>query len=188
MANEGDDRERWDRRHAEADSLGESGPPATFVAYEHLLPRRGTALDVACGRGGAAVWLAQRGLEVTGYDVSPVAIEIAARRAVEAGVSDRCRLRVHDLDGGLPEGPPVDLVMCHLFRHPMLYRPMIDRLRPGGTLAIAVLSEVDLTSGRFRASRGELGGAFAELEVLETGEGDGRAWLIGRRSCGATAP
>jgi len=120
-------------------------------------------------------------MEVLGVDVSPVAIERARRFAALSGMADRCRFEVVDLDDGLPEGPAMDLVLCHLFRDEGLDRAIVDRLATGGILAIAALSEVDSGPGSFRARPGELREAFAQLEVLAEGEGEGLAWLVGER-------
>lgn len=179
-----DDRRRWDARHAEAGPAGldDTGPPAAFAGHEAVFPTRGRALDVACGRGRAAVWLARRGLDVTGVDVSPVAVDLARRLADAAGVTDHCRFEVADLADGLPPGPPVDILLCHKYHDPALDRAMIERLAPSGLLAIAVLSEVGAEvgagRGRFMAAPGELGTAFAELNAVAGGEGDGLAWLL----------
>jgi SAM-dependent methyltransferase len=120
-------------------------------------------------------------MEVSAVDISPVAILLARELASRSGVFDRCAFEVWDLDEGLPPGPPVDLVICHMFREPRLDRLMVDRLRPGGVLAMATLSEVGAEPGRFRARSGELREAFAELEILAEGEGDGVAHFIGRK-------
>lgn len=177
-----EDRKRWDARWAgsEGSPVEVSVPPA-FAASADLLPTSGSALDVACGRGRTSVWLAQRGLEVWGVDISPVAIRLAEQHAAEVGVSQRTRFDVHDLDEGLPPGPPVDLVLCHLFRDPGLDVAMVERLVSGGILAVTVLSEVDAQSGRFRAERGELTAVFGHLDVLHQAEADGRATLVARR-------
>jgi hypothetical protein len=127
------------------------------------------------------VWLASCGLQVWGVDVSPVAIALAEELASVTGVADRCRFDVVDLDRGLPEGPPVDLLLCHLFRQPGLHEAMGERLAPGGLLAVAVQSEVGAGPGPFRAPAGELVVAFGHLETLAEGEGEGVAWLIARR-------
>jgi hypothetical protein len=96
-------------------------------------------------------------------------------------VADRCHFDVVDLDEGLPAGPHVDLLACHMFRDRRLDQPMIDRLAPEGILAVATLSEVGSVPGSFRARPGELREAFARLETLAEGEADGIAWFLGRR-------
>ncbi|WP_458316599.1 class I SAM-dependent methyltransferase [Mycolicibacterium brisbanense] len=175
------DRVRWDTRHAMSAADPESGLPPVFAPFESAFPDTGTALDLACGRGGGSVWLARRGLQVWGIDVSAVAIAQARAAAVGAGVAARCRFDVVDLDDGLPAGPPVDVIFCHRFRDARLDRALVDRLAPGGLLAISVLSEVGSSPGPYRARPGELTAAFADLEVIAAGEGDGEAWLLGRR-------
>lgn len=178
------DRVQWDERHAHHGpvAVGDIGPPPLLAPYEDLLPRTGSALELACGRGRVAVWLASRGLDVWGVDVSPVALDLARDLARRAGVSDRCRFDAIDLDGGLPDGPPVDVIVCHLFRDPRLDRAIVERLAPGGgVLAVVVLSEVGAAPGPYRAPSGELPAAFAALEPLVAAEQDGTAWFIGRR-------
>jgi SAM-dependent methyltransferase len=173
------DRVRWDEKYATKDG-GSPRLPDVFAPYVDALPTAGHALDVACGTGAAAVWLAGRGLTVWGIDVSAVAIEQARQLAQRHGVSDRCRFSVTDLDDGLPAGPPVGMILCHRFRDPRLYEAMVDRLAPGGLLAISVLSEVGSEPGFFRAAAGELDVAFARLQVLAAGESEGQAWLLAR--------
>jgi 2-polyprenyl-3-methyl-5-hydroxy-6-metoxy-1,4-benzoquinol methylase len=175
-----EDRVRWNLRHAAAAALSIEAP-AHLAHVEQLLPRTGDALDLACGRGAGSVWLAARGLTVTGLDVSPVAIESARSLASRYGLATRCRFDVVDLDDGLPEGPPVDLILSHLFHDPHLATAIVERLRPRGILAIATLSEVGASPGRFRATRGELLDSFAELDTLADDEHRGHASLVGRK-------
>lgn len=180
----GEDRDHWDARYTDlgmAPADAAIAPPV-FASFEALFPTRGRALELACGRGRGAIWLASRGMQVHGVDVSSVAIDLARQLALRSGYADRCSFDVVDLDGGLPECAPVDLLLCHLFRDPRLDRAIIERVAPGGLLAVAVLSEVGAAAGRFRAAPGELRAAFGELERLVEGEGEGRAWLLGRRS------
>jgi 2-polyprenyl-3-methyl-5-hydroxy-6-metoxy-1,4-benzoquinol methylase len=177
------DRRRWDERYTETDGeAAEPRLPEAFAPVAHQFPGEGLALETAAGRGELSVWLALRGMNVLGVDVSPVAVDLAHELALRSGVADRCRFEVWDLDDGLPPGPPVDLVVCHMYREPRLDRELVDRLAPGGFLAIATLSEVGATPGRFRAAPGELREVFAELETLSDGEGNGVAWLLGRKS------
>lgn len=156
-------------------------PPPAFAHVEHLFPAEGAALEVACGRGRGAVWIAGRGMDYWGVDVSAVGIDLARKLTSLYGVADHCRFDVVDLDEGLPAGPPVDLLFSHLFRDPRLDRAMIERLAPGGLLAVAVLSEVGAGPGEFRARPGELRDAFGSLEIVDEGEGEGMARILARR-------
>jgi SAM-dependent methyltransferase len=126
-------------------------------------------------------------MNYVGVDVSPIAIDLARRLAEASGDTRRCRFEVWDLDDGLPPGPPVDLVLCHLFRDPGLDEGLVERLNPGGVLAVAVLSEVGVGPGRYRAPPGALRDAFGHLEVLEEGEHDGMAWILARKRHGAAS-
>jgi SAM-dependent methyltransferase len=177
-----EDQRRWDKRYAalEAAFPVVIEPPAALAPYAQVFPTAGQALDLACGRGLGAVWLARRGMDVWGLDVSPVAISQARDLARRSGVEDRCRFEVIDLDDGLPDGPPVDAVLCHKFRDRRLDQAVVERLAPGGLLAIVALSEVDAAPGPLRAAPGELAAAFAELDVIAIGEGQGHAWLLAR--------
>lgn len=179
-----DDRVRWDRRYTERDVVAddEVGLPAVFGPFVDAFPTAGRALDLACGRGGAAMWLARRGLLVRGYDVSPVAIAQARALADRVDLSACCQFDVADLDAGLPAGPPVDVLLCNRFRDARLDQPIIERLSLGGLLAISVLSEVGASPGPFRVKGGELQRAFGGLDVIAEHEADGEAWLLARRS------
>lgn len=178
------DRERWDARHR---AVGASGaavgpmPPDALRGREHLLPPVGRALDVACGRGAVAVWLAGRGFAVDAVDVSEVALAAGRALAPDPG-ADRVRWWAHDLDTGLPAGcaGPYEVVVCQRFRDPALYPVLAGLLAPGGLLVVTVLSQVDEGPGAFRAEPGELAAAFAGLTVLAHHEGGGEASLVAR--------
>ncbi|OBI92642.1 class I SAM-dependent methyltransferase [Mycobacterium asiaticum] len=175
------DRRRWDERYAQLGPAGAVAPPSFLAPHADLLPTTGLALDIACGQGTGSVWLACRGLDVRGIDISAVAIDQARELARRNHVGDRCRFDTADLDQGLPPGPPADMILCNKFRDSRLDGALIERLAPGGLLAIAVLSEVGAAPGPFRAAPGELPSAFAALQLLAGDEGDGHAWLLARR-------
>ncbi|TCK22702.1 class I SAM-dependent methyltransferase [Pseudonocardia endophytica] len=172
------DRERWDRRHAVV-SAPVPMPPDALRGRSGLLPAGGAALDLACGSGQVAVWLALRGFAVDAVDVSPVALRGGAALAAAHEVT--VRWVESDLDDGLPDGT-WDVIVCQRFRDPALYPALAAGLAPGGLLVLTVLSEVGDEGGRFRAAPGELLSAFDELEVLHHEEGNGEATLLARRS------
>jgi 2-polyprenyl-3-methyl-5-hydroxy-6-metoxy-1,4-benzoquinol methylase len=182
----GEDRERWDARHRAVAAAGAPAvpvPPDALRGREHLLPSGGHALDVACGRGTVAVWLAERGFDVDAVDVSESALAAGAALAADRGVGEQVRWWAHDLDEGLPEGciEPYDVVVCQRFRDPALYPVLTRSLRPGGLLVVTVLSVVGDEGGRFRADAGELLTAFDGLTPLAHTERDGEASLLARR-------
>lgn len=181
-----DDATRWDERYRDS-QLATPRPPDALIARPDLLeriPRSGTALDVACGTGAQTLWLAQRGLQVTAIDISPVAIARTAAAAARAGI-DSVDAVVADLDEGLDGLGDLDdlaVVVCQRFRDPNLNAQLIDRLGVDGVAIVTVLSEVgcDGSPGPFHAPAGELRAAFshADLELLHHSEGDGSATVV----------
>jgi SAM-dependent methyltransferase len=106
-------RARWDERHASATEIG--APAEVLLRNAHLLPGAGDAIDLACGRGANALWLAEHsGLTVQAWDFSPVAIETlegaaaarglhlvtAVRDVVADSVVQRGRLKGQKLENG----------------------------------------------------------------------------------------
>ena len=80
------DSDAWNERYAGDDLLWSAEPNRFLVAEVEALPT-GRALDLACGEGRNAVWLAERGWDVTALDVSGVALDRAAGHARDAGVT-----------------------------------------------------------------------------------------------------
>lgn len=86
------DRDAWDARYAAADLVWSAGPNQFLVSEVAAMAPVGRAVDVACGEGRNAIWLAGLGWEVTGVDFSPVALAKARERSsavtwVEADVT-----------------------------------------------------------------------------------------------------
>src|SRR4249919_3698568 len=83
------DADAWDQRYAETELVW-SSTPNQFVERELAGLPVGRALDLACGEGRNAIWLASLGWQVTGVDFSPVAIDKARRlsSAVDWVVAD----------------------------------------------------------------------------------------------------
>lgn len=179
----GQDRERWDAKHR---ALGAPAPqpPDALRGHLDLVPAAGRALDVACGRGAVAVWLAGRGLDVVAVDVSPAGLASGAALATARQPPGRLRWVEADLDAGFPaEDDAYDVVVCQRFRLPALYPALAAAVAPGGLLAVTVLSGIGDDGGRFRAAPGELVRAFGDLEIVAHHEGAGEAHLLARRPC-----
>jgi SAM-dependent methyltransferase len=138
----------WDARYAGTELVW-SAEPNRFVA--EVLDGRppGTAVDLACGEGRNAVWLAERGWTVTGVDFSPVALAKAAHLAEARGVPVKW---VHaDVTSWLPP-EPVDLVVVAYLQVPAANRRTVLRgaasaLRPGGSLLVVAHHSANIIEG-----------------------------------------
>lgn len=80
-------REAWNARYGAADLVWGAAPNRFVEQALRDLEPRGRALDLACGEGRNAIWLAERGWQVTGVDFSTVAIERARKLAEQRGVA-----------------------------------------------------------------------------------------------------
>lgn len=172
------DRARWDTRYSQADLV--MGPELKpFVRQvESLLPRAGRALDIACGEGQLAGWLAQRGLDVTAVDISPVALDKLCRRAETEGWAPRLRAIEADLDEGLPRiAPGLALVTCVDFYAPAIVAQARKLLAPGGMLLVQVVLQPPGGDSAHRAAPNEALGFARGLHLHYYREGmiDGRA-------------
>jgi SAM-dependent methyltransferase len=134
--------EFWDDRYRSAEQIwsGEANPRLVAVATD-LAP--GSALDVGSGEGADAIWLAARGWNVAGIDISQVALDRAAARAVEAGADIARRITWQQADVLAWEPPKVqfDLVSAQFMHFPpealvTLHVELAAAVRPGGTLLI----------------------------------------------------
>ena len=142
----------WDERYSQSELVW-GAPPNAVVVERVTSLTRGRALDLACGEGRNAHWLATRGWEVTGLDYSAVALDKARRVAAEAPRSVRERLdyRVADVtDTDL--GGEYDLVlMIYLHLAPEERLQVVNRaisaLKPDGILMILGHDAVNLSQG-----------------------------------------
>src|SRR3954452_13968998 len=100
----------WEERYRYQSAIW-SGRPNWVLVAEIADASPGTALDVGCGEGGDAIWLAQQGWTVTAVDFATVALESGATRAATLGLGDRIRWLHADLNQWQPE-EMYDLVSC----------------------------------------------------------------------------
>lgn len=107
----------WDSVHAARPAAGDPRPNARLTETVTGLPP-GDALDLGCGDGGDALWLAGQGWQVTGVDISAVAVERLAALARSHGLGDRVITVRHDLHTSFPPGG-FDLVWRPLPAHPL---------------------------------------------------------------------
>jgi SAM-dependent methyltransferase len=142
-------REDWDRRYAAVDNLW-SAKPNRFLVAEVSELEPGRALDLACGEGQNAIWLASLGWRVLGVDYSAVAIEKARARALRDGVE--VDFRCVDLLDFEPEPEAFDLVLLlYLHLQPDERRIVLERaaggLAAGGRLVLVGHDLLNMTEG-----------------------------------------
>ena len=141
----------WDQRYARVAQVWSGQPNQALVDEVTGLPP-GRALDVGCGEGADAVWLAGQGWHVTALDVSQVALDRAARHAEQAGAQVQW-VHAAFLDAPLPAGT-FDLVTA---QYPALLhtpgrdaeRKLLAAVAPGGTLL--VVHHAEISAGQARA-------------------------------------
>jgi 2-polyprenyl-3-methyl-5-hydroxy-6-metoxy-1,4-benzoquinol methylase len=142
-------REDWDKRYASVENLWAVRPNRFLVAeVEGLTP--GRALDLACGEGQNAIWLATLGWDVTGVDFSEVAIAKARTRAERDGV--QVEFTCADLLGYEPAAEAFDLVLVLYLHIPADGRTHVlanaaAALAPGGTFVLVGHDLTNLTDG-----------------------------------------
>ena len=172
--NGGSEAERfWEEHYGRRERVwsGRANPVLVDVAGP-LEP--GTALDLGCGEGGDAIWLARRGWRVTAVDVSVTALNRASAQAAADGVADRIDFQRHDLASSFPAGT-FDLVSAQYLHTPVEFprervlRSGAGAVAAGGLLLIVghacanpqtrypaaeeVLAGLDLVAGQWSTER-----------------------------------
>ena len=137
-------REFWDERYRSAERLWSGEPNAQLVAQTAGLTP-GDALDVGCGEGADAIWLASQGWTVTATDISAVALDRASAHAAGRGdeIAGRISWRQADLFTWDPGSQQYDLVSAQFMYLPeaelkSLHRRLAAAVRPGGTLLLVL--------------------------------------------------
>jgi SAM-dependent methyltransferase len=170
----------WDARYSSAHSLW-SGNPNRQLVTEAAGLEPGTALDAGAGEGAYAIWLAERGWQVTAVDVSGVALGRAAEHAAKAGdeVAARIRWQREDLREWTPPERAYDLVTSQYLHLPgalrhTFFAGLAAAVRDGGTLLIVGHHPMDLETTLQRPNHPEL--MFTGDELAGDLGGDG--WEI----------
>ena len=157
--------ETWDARYARG-GYSSAAPHELLISLVEKLPA-GTALDLACGAGRHAIFLAENKWRVTAVDNSKAGIEIAGRRAREKNLE--IDFRVADLEKNefRIEENAYDLIGDFYYLQRGLFAPMKKGVRPGGIIVSTIhIYGAGENAGRFLLREGELRGFFNDFEIL----------------------
>lgn len=156
----------WDIRYRQSPLVGE--PAQVLRRYAYLLPHQGRALDLACGLGANALFLAARGLETLAWDFSPVAIEQLDKLAQERHLVVQTQVR--DVLQAPPLAEQFDVITVSRFLDRGLAPALRAALRPGGLLFYETfvqdkVSAVGPENPAFLLAENELLSLFSGLKV-----------------------
>ena len=151
--------------------------PASWVRdHAELLPASGRALDLACGRGRHALFLAELGLEVVAIDHRADAIDALRAEAAQRGLALRAESR--DLETGHPAlgTAAFDVIVVVHYLHRPLFPALIGALRSGGTLIYETFRRAQAARGKptnpdFLLEDGELRRLVQPLLIVDYREG-----------------
>ena len=121
---------KWDEIYLQRE--GEPTPSLVLQQNNYLLPEKGVAVDLACGQGGNALLLAEAGLDVQAWDVSPVAIEQLQKIANSKGL--KVNAQVRDVTKYPPTINSVDILVVSFFLERELCPALFAAIKPGGLL------------------------------------------------------
>jgi SAM-dependent methyltransferase len=160
-------REKWNVRYRAA--TGEQQASRVLRENLHLLPGEGRALDLACGRGGNAILLAEQGLRVDAWDIADV--PIAELQAIASGRQLPIKAQVRDVETNPPKPGTFDVIVVSYFLDRDIAPALIQALRPGGLIYYQTfirqrVSDRGPQREEYRLDDQELLRLFSGLQVL----------------------
>ena len=175
-------RKKWDARYRDT-HINAISVANVLLQNQQLIPTEGWVLDLAAGLGGNALFLAQKGLEVHAWDISPVAIEKINTTAQQQGLTIHTQIR--DCVEQPPEANSFDLIIVSRFLERSLCPAISAGLKPGGLLFYQTYTQAKQESDgpgnpHFLLEKGELLELFSELHVVVYQEGS-EAQFVGKR-------
>ncbi len=160
---------KWNSIYSDAEIKSRNVSKGLFD-NAHLLPQKGRVLDLACGTGGDAIFLASKGLSVDAWDISDTVVEKISAYACENNLAINAEAR--DINLSPPENETYDLITVAHYLERALVPMLIAALKPGGLLFYQTFTrEVTPTySGPsnldFRLAENELLSLYHEMKVI----------------------
>lgn len=179
------DRNKWDQRYRDGSYKARPKETVLLKKWQPELPP-GRALDLACGTGRNALYLAECGYEVDAVDIAPFALDQARAKARERNLD--VNWMEADLDTFVPEQGRYDLIVVARYVNRRLLPRLAAGLKAGGALVFEHHYRTELkvngpTDPNFRLAPGELREQFSELDIRYYREGlvedpDGRIMAL----------
>ncbi|MEA3404910.1 MAG: class I SAM-dependent methyltransferase [Pseudomonadota bacterium] len=167
--------QKWDEKYASASLQTPAKPCFVLKQHSHLLPFNGKALELACGLGGNARFLAQCGLKVQAWDISDNALTVLNNWASINQLP--IEPLITDLEQMLLPYQQYDVIVISRYLDRNLFSQLVSALKPNGLLIyqtfLAPVQDSAPRNPEFYIESGELNQAWSELETLVYGEG----WL-----------
>lgn len=179
------DQKRWDEKWSKL--KGRVTDPHPLLEQSREFQSGGYALDLACGLGQNAIWLAKRGYRVQGVDISTVALDAARAEARRQSVLERIHFQRVDLDvWRIPEAD-FDLICIFRFLDRRLFPEIRTGLRQDGILYystrhVGFLQRNPASFTAYLLEQGELLEVFGEWHILHYREGAEEVELIARKN------
>jgi SAM-dependent methyltransferase len=179
------DQRRWDQKWSRVQ--GARKRPHPLLEQRGGFLSGGYALDLACGLGQNAIWLAKRGYRVLGVDISTVALDAARTEARRQSVLERIDFHRVDLDVWRAPEANYDLICVFRFLDRRLFPSIRKGLRPGGFLYYSTrhkgfLQRNPSSCTAYLLARGELLEVFGDWHILHYREGPEEAELIASKN------
>jgi len=162
------DQREWNQRYREQANTSAPAPALVLTENAHLLPEHGSALDLACGLGGNAIFLAQCGLQVSAWDYSATAIEQLNTYAKQNDIE--LQAEVHDVVLEPPAAQSFNIIVVTRFLERSIIPQLCNALKPQGLIFYQTfISEKDPAVGPgnpdYLLQPNELLKLFAQLRI-----------------------
>jgi Methylase involved in ubiquinone/menaquinone biosynthesis len=164
----GPDAEKWNAIY-QAGGHDRPEPARVLVEYVHLLPVNGRALDVACGTGANALFLALKGLDTSAWDISTEAIKRLEEKAGRQNL--KLDTRICDVTESPPPEKSFDVIMVSYFLERTLIPSLVRALRDNGLLFYQTYSKERVSdkgphNDNYRLGSNELLQLCRDLHIL----------------------
>lgn len=162
------DAEKWDAIYSAGKHL-RNEPVKVLQDYAHLLPTTGTALDVACGSGSNALFLARHGLKASAWDISEQAINLLNEKASQMHIN--IETRVCDIVKKPPDENSFDIIVVSYFLDRVLFPALVKALKNNGllfyqTFSIERTNNTGPSNDNYRLARNELLELCHDLKII----------------------